>query len=219
MRRLRQILARPARKHGDHLRPGDHPPARTWRRGGRLRSPSQGARANCRARPIRRRLPPRASCRSGRWIARRLGGCKEQGRGAARRLLHAAFAQLRIAGTPSVNIDISEESLNIRANYDVETSFLGIIGIDKLKAGAFRRGQPPRSNRGRDRDGARLLGLDAGQQQTCPHDRGRARLHRQSRQRTAATAPRSASCRSPNMCLQACAAALSATPRPATLTL
>ena len=62
---------------------------------------------------------------------------KEEAERAARRLLHAAFAQLRIAGTPSVTIDISEESLNVRANYDVDTAFLGIIGIDKLKAGAF----------------------------------------------------------------------------------
>jgi Flp pilus assembly protein TadG len=66
-----------------------------------------------------------------------LDALKVRAETAARRLLHAAFAQIGISGTPSVNIDIGEDSLNVTTNYDVDTAFLGMIGIDSLRAGAL----------------------------------------------------------------------------------
>ena len=60
---------------------------------------------------------------------------------------------------------------------------------------------------GRDRAGARLFGVDGGGRQVRPHDRCGDHVHREGRPTTAATAPRSASCRSRNMSMPTCAAA------------
>jgi Flp pilus assembly protein TadG len=55
----------------------------------------------------------------------------------ANRMLAAALAEVDVAGTPAIDIDLAEDALTISANYDVDTNFLGLIGIETLRAGAL----------------------------------------------------------------------------------
>jgi Flp pilus assembly protein TadG len=55
----------------------------------------------------------------------------------ARSQIEAALASLQQAGTPSVDIDVTDQTVRLSAEIEVKTSFLGVVGIRALKAGAL----------------------------------------------------------------------------------
>jgi Flp pilus assembly protein TadG len=55
----------------------------------------------------------------------------------ARNFVTASLVGLGATGIPDVTIDITEQGVTIGASYDMSTSFLGVIGINKLPAKAL----------------------------------------------------------------------------------
>jgi hypothetical protein len=59
---------------------------------------------------------------------------KRKAETSARKLLAAAIRNLGTEGMPDFDIEITEDSVVIRASYDMKTSFLGVIGMNTLPA-------------------------------------------------------------------------------------
>jgi hypothetical protein len=59
---------------------------------------------------------------------------KQKAETTARKLFAAAIRNLGTEGIPDFDIEITEESVVIRARYDMKTSFLGLIGMNTLPA-------------------------------------------------------------------------------------
>ena len=55
-------------------------------------------------------------------------------RAQATQMLEASFASYGESSRPDIDVEVSEELVRISAKLDVKTSFLGVIGISKLKA-------------------------------------------------------------------------------------